>query len=152
MNRRWLLIAALATALALPGCATDSPKQNTGTVIGGVAGGVLGSQVGKGHGKTAATIIGAIAGAAIGGAIGKSMDDVDRMKMAQALENNRTGTPYSWHNPDTDANYTVTPTRTYTTAGGPCREFTTEAVIGGKRETVYGTACRQPDGAWKIVS
>lgn len=152
MNRRLLLITALATALILPGCATDSPKQNTGTVIGGVAGGVLGSRIGSGSGKTAATIVGAIAGAAIGGSIGKTMDDVDRMKMAQALEGTRTGASSTWQNPDTGAHYTVTPTRTYESAEGPCREYTTEAVIGGKREKVYGTACRQADGSWRIAS
>ena len=26
------------------------------------------------------------------------------------------------------------------------------AVIGGKTETVCGTACRQPDGSWKSIN
>jgi len=46
----------------------------------------------------------------------------------------------------------LTPIRAYDTAGGPCREFTTEALIGGRRETVYGTACRQADGSWKVMN
>lgn len=33
-----------------------------------------------------------------------------------------------------------------------CREYTKEMKVNGKRQTAYGTACRQPDGAWKIVS
>ncbi|MCB2081911.1 MAG: hypothetical protein H6908_04280 [Hyphomicrobiales bacterium] len=33
-----------------------------------------------------------------------------------------------------------------------CREYTREIIIGGKRETAYGTACLQPDGTWEIQS
>lgn len=34
--------------------------------------------------------------------------------------------------------------------GTPCREYYMTANIGGKKEQVYGTACRQADGSWKI--
>jgi surface antigen len=44
----------------------------------------------------------------------------------------------------------MVPTNTYDSATGPCREYTIDAVIGGKREKVYGTACRQPDGSWSV--
>lgn len=33
-----------------------------------------------------------------------------------------------------------------------CREYTTETVIAGKRRPTYGTACRQPDGSWRIIN
>lgn len=150
MRKQSFLAIPLIAALLLPGCATEGPKERAGTVIGGVLGGVLGAQVGEGHGRTVAIIAGALAGAAIGGSVGKSMDDNDRRKVAQTLEGVRTGVPSTWRNPDTGVQYAVTPTRTYDTASGPCREFTTEAIIGGKRETVYGTACRQQDGSWKV--
>jgi surface antigen len=45
----------------------------------------------------------------------------------------------------------MVPTRTYESAEGPCREYSLDAEIGGKTEQVYGTACRQPDGSWRIV-
>ena len=61
-----------------------------------------------------------------------------------------TSRPY-WRNPDTGDTYSVTPTRTYETEQGPCREFTMQASIGGRPDTVYGTACRQSDGSWKVV-
>tara|TARA_R110000787_G_scaffold99110_8_gene203617 strand:- start:356 stop:751 length:396 start_codon:yes stop_codon:yes gene_type:complete len=32
-----------------------------------------------------------------------------------------------------------------------CREYNATAVIDGRRVPVYGTACRQPDGSWRIV-
>ena len=37
-------------------------------------------------------------------------------------------------------------------SGAYCREFLQDVTIGGRNEHAYGTACRQPDGAWKIVS
>lgn len=33
-----------------------------------------------------------------------------------------------------------------------CREYTSTANINGKPVQTYGTACRQPDGTWRIVS
>jgi hypothetical protein len=33
-----------------------------------------------------------------------------------------------------------------------CREYQRDVVVGGQRQESYGTACRQPDGAWKIVN
>ncbi len=138
-------------SLGLAACAsTTGPNEGSGMVIGGVLGGLLGSQVGDGRGQTAATIIGAMAGMAIGGSVGRSMDDVDRMKLAAAMETTRTGVVTQWQNPDTGYQYAVTPTQTTETSEGPCREFTMNAQIGGTTEQVYGTACRQSDGSWRI--
>ena len=33
-----------------------------------------------------------------------------------------------------------------------CREFTRDVMVAGKKQPGYGTACRQEDGDWKIVS
>ena len=146
-----MLSLTLAGTLALSGCATtQGQNEQGGMIIGGILGGVLGSQVGKGHGRTAAIIIGSLAGAAIGGNVGRYMDETDRMKTAQTLETVRTGVPSTWRNPDTGYEYEVTPTSTVDTDTGPCREYTVQANIGGKKETVYGTACRQQDGSWKV--
>ncbi len=47
----------------------------------------------------------------------------------------------------------VTATREGTSSSGRyCREFQHEITIGGKREQGYGTACRQPDGSWEVIS
>jgi hypothetical protein len=54
---------------------------------------------------------------------------------------------------DGDAYGSVTAVREgNSTSGRYCREFLHEVRIGGKVEQAYGTACRQPDGAWEIVS
>lgn len=147
--RKWFFVLILA--LLFTGCANQGPNEQTAMVVGGILGGVIGHQVGDGHGRAMATIIGTIAGAAIGGSIGQSMDELDRLKMNASLETVRTGVASEWRNPDTQNEYKVTPTRTFETAVGPCREYTLDATIGGKTEQIYGQACRQADGSWKIV-
>lgn len=144
-------IGALA-AIALMGTGCETRNESAGTVVGGVLGGVLGSQVGKGKGRDVAMVAGAIAGALIGGSVGRSMDENDRMRAQRTLETSRTGETVAWRNPDTAASYEMTPTRTYTAdSGGACREYTMDAWIDGRKETVTGTACRQSDGTWKTM-
>ena len=146
------MLIAVPAALFLAACSTAPSKQDQGMVIGAIAGGILGNQVGGGSGRVLATIAGTAAGAMIGGAIGKSMDQTDQLHSAAALENVRTGVPSAWVNPDTGNQYVMTPTRTYDSGSGPCREYTLDATIGGQEEQIYGTACRQPDGSWVVVN
>jgi hypothetical protein len=47
----------------------------------------------------------------------------------------------------------VVATREGTTPSGRyCREFQHQVSIGGRVEQAYGTACRNPDGSWEVVS
>ncbi|MDJ0740257.1 MAG: RT0821/Lpp0805 family surface protein [Gammaproteobacteria bacterium] len=140
------IAAVAAAALVLGGCQTTREQQ--GNVIGAIAGGVLGAQVGSGSGRTAATIAGTLLGGYLGGRIGRQMDDSDRYRAGEVLESTPTNQSSSWSNPDTGTSYSVTPTRTYYDDARPCREYTTEAWIDGRRETVVGNACRQSDGSW----
>lgn len=152
MKKIATVLIALFTSFSLVSCA-DMTKQDVGTLSGGVVGGLLGSQFGGGSGKLLAVGAGALAGAFLGGAIGKNMDDVDRMKMNQALESNSVGQPAYWQNQKTGASYTVVPTKNVTVNGNRyCREYRSVADIAGKQQQVYGKACRQPDGSWKVVS
>lgn len=61
------------------------------------------------------------------------------------------GEPIIWNENNGSGRVTVTRTGTLPATGQPCREFTQEVVIDGEQETAYGTACRQPDGAWQLV-
>lgn len=143
-------VLALAAAILAGGC-ENVKNEDAGVVVGGALGGLLGSQVGGGTGQLAATAAGALAGAYIGSRIGRSMDEVDRMKVQNTLENTPTGHSVAWSNPDSNTRYEVTPTNTYQQEGQPCRDYTTEAWIDGKREVVKGTACRQADGTWRAI-
>jgi surface antigen len=143
---------SLACVLALSGCGDGQIRnQEVGTGVGAVLGGLLGAQVGGGQGQLAAVAAGTLLGAYLGGNVGRSMDETDRLKTHRTLEATPTGQNSTWQNPDTGNRYDVTPTRTYEDAGRPCREYTTEAWIEGKRETVRGTACREPDGSWRAI-
>ncbi|AOF87432.1 putative 17 kDa surface antigen [Hydrogenophaga sp. RAC07] len=136
------------SAFALGACQAPVTQEQSGMVIGGLLGGAVGSQFGQGSGRTAAVILGTLAGVAVGGSVGRSMAERDKYMTAQTLETVRTGVPSQWVNPDTGYQYTVVPTRTYPRDEGPCREYRVSAVIGGRVEQMWGTACRQPDGSW----
>lgn len=128
-------------------------RERLGQILGGAAGAAIGSQIGGSSGQTAATIGGAILGVLIGGDIGRQMDSVDQRCVGQVLEHAPSGQTVQWQNPDHGTQYTVQPTNTYQRNDGRyCREYITEARVGGRTEQVYGTACRQPDGDWEIIS
>lgn len=152
MKKFFTAIIVLLCSISLVGC-QNVTKQDMGTVTGAVAGGLLGSTVGGGSGRVLAIAAGTLAGAFIGGAIGKNMDDTDKLKMNNALENNAVGQPAYWNNAQTGAKYEVVPTRNVTRDGNEyCREYRTVANVAGKKQQVYGTACRQPDGSWQAVN
>lgn len=141
----------------LAACAPDGQitKRDVGMVVGGAGGAVAGQAIGGNDpaGRVMGTILGVIVGAAVGGYLGSLWDDYDRKQAAYALENGRDNKPVAWRNPNTNSENTMTPVRTYyEPAGTPCREFTQTIYIDGKRETGRGTACRQPDGTWRITN
>ena len=76
------------------------------------------------------------------------------MTLQSTLETAPKGTTASWNNPDSGNAGTVMPVRTVRryTDGTYCREFQQTVTVGGRTEEAYGTACRQADGSWKIVS
>ena len=148
MARKYLIAASL-DALLLGACESNPSKEDIGMVSGAVLGGVIGHQIGGGSGNTIATIGGAALGGFVGSRIGRKMDQDDQRKAAQTLETSPDGHAGSWRNPNTGQSYAVTPKRTYEGADGPCRDFETTTEIDGRKETVRGTACRQPDGSWK---
>ncbi len=151
MKRLCTSIILILCCITLTGCQNMS-KSDVGTMTGAVAGGLIGSTIGQGRGQVMAIAAGAAAGALIGNAVGKSMDDQDRMKMAQALESNNVGKPAYWNNSNTGARYKVTPVKNVTVNNNKyCREYQTVATINGQQQKMYGTACRQPDGSWKVV-
>lgn len=155
MNRlKLILIPCLAFSLG----ACDASNEQIGTIAGAIGGAVVGDALG-GHGTEKVILIaaGTLAGAWLGGSIGRRLDEADRQYMAtntqQALETNQSGTQSQWINPDSGHQGTVTPQPAYKNQDDQyCREFTQTVTIAGKTEEAYGTACRQPDGSWRIVN
>ncbi len=144
-----IFVTTIAIITLSFGCTTT--HEQSGALTGALVGAAVGSTIGKGRGNALAIWLGAVVGANIGTTIGRYMDEQDRLRTSNILETKRTHSSTTWVNPDTRHRYTVTPTRTYTVAEGPCREFTVDAKIGGSTEEVYGTACRQADGSWKVI-
>ena len=154
------LVPLVAVAVLMSSCATmtegvkDNPKAVLGTLLGGAAGAGIAAAAGGGAGA----IVGAgLGGALIGGVIGNRLDARDKRIAAEAaqraFESNRVGQASAWRNPDTGNSGTITPTRTTQLANGQyCREYKQTVVIGGEQHQAYGTACRQPDGTWRMQS
>ena len=149
MKFMFKLLVLTLVSLQISSCAMN--HTDAGTITGGAVGALVGSQF-HGPGRAAAMVGGAVIGAVIGNHIGQSMDAADRMQMRRALEMGPTGRPVVWTNPDNGNYYEIRPERTYYHHRQPCREYTTTAIIGGKKQNIYGKACRMPDGDWRVVS
>lgn len=135
----------------LAGTFSTSTNNIVGSLLGGAVGGLVGNQFGRGSGRTAMTVLGAVDGALAGGAIGRSMEPPDQACIGQTLEHAPTNRTVAWRNPDNNAQYQVTPVRTWQAQDGVyCRDYQTSAVIDGRRERMTGTACREPDGSWRV--
>jgi surface antigen len=160
MSRTTILerLCVVLLALLFASCASmsetykENPKAILGGMGGGAAGGLIAAAAGANPGWIAFSVL---AGGLVGGAIGNKLDDRDKEMAAkaaqQAFENNHAGTPSTWQNPDSGASGTITPTRTYQIEDGQyCREYTQEILVGGEKHQSHGTACRQPDGSWKV--
>jgi len=158
MHKVSKFIAVAVTAVALAGCTEGAGnKEVGGTLLGAAGGGLLGSQIGSGKGQLAATAAGVFLGGLLGQQVGQSLDRADRLHAAQTyqetLETAPSGNTQTWRNPDSGNSGSYTPVRTFQTESGRyCREFQQTINVGGQTERGYGTACRQPDGTWEIVS
>lgn len=165
--------ALIATTMLVSACSAQSNAENArqggvmggggitkgdvGTVLGAAGGAVLGSNVGSGSGRVAAIAVGTLLGAGVGREIGSSLDRADMAyydrTQQQALETAQPGQTLPWQNPQSGNSGSFTPSNYYTnTQGQYCREYSQTIQVGGKSERAYGTACRQPDGNWQIVS
>jgi len=150
-----LLVAFPAlSCTSLANMTSDNPK----AVLGSLGGAAAGAGIAAIAGGSAGWIVAAgLAGGLLGGAIGHHLDSKDKQMAAataaRAFESTPTGQSSAWKNPDSGNSGTITPTKTYQAASGQyCREYRQEVVIGGEKQQAYGTACRQPDGSWKIQS
>ena len=146
------------TAFGLAACAEsgqavrNNPKTTMGGMLGAASGGLIAAAAGGG---AAGIVGGVLLGGLVGGAIGNHLDQKDKEMAMQAanraFENGRTGEASTWRNPDSGNSGTITPTQTYQApSGNYCREYQQEIIVGGEPHKSYGTACRQPDGSWKI--
>ena len=158
MRKTRLAVVAVTAAALLAGCQTGmGTKETGGALAGAAAGGLLGSQFGSGSGQLAMTGAGVILGAFLGSQVGQSLDRSDQLYAQQAanqaFEGGRSGSSYAWQNPDSGNSGVIRPQGvSYYQQGQPCRQYTQTVYVGGRAETLTGTACRNTDGTWTIVN
>jgi len=161
--RKRSLAAAVLIAFLVMSCASSSSLQQTWqedkkAIIGGLGGAAAGGLIAAAVTKSPAGIIGgALLGGLVGGAVGNYLDQRDRELQQQAtmraLETAPSGNSIPWRNPNTGNSGSVTPVKTYQEPNGQyCREYQQVITVGGEKQMAYGTACRMPDGSWKITS
>jgi len=156
---RAALAGVVLVGFGLAGCDPQygggiGPKTTIGGLGGAAGGGLIAAAAGGGGAAIAA---GVIVGGLLGGAVGSALDAQDRamanQAAQQAFENSPSGTPSNWRNPDSGHYGSVTPTRTFQNPNGAyCREYQQQIFIDGRPQQSYGTACRQPDGSWRVVN
>jgi surface antigen len=131
---RGAVLIGAAGALLLAGCvgAPGGPVPAAGVPPGAVAGGV-----------TDAGLDRALKG-----------EDLSLARGAQyrALEYGRTGRPVAWRNEASGHSGEVVAGPGATVNALDCRDYSHTVRLDGRRRTVRGTACRQPNGTWRVVS
>lgn len=153
-QRALVLTTCGALALSVAGCGPQTgPNEAGGTILGAVAGGAIGSMFGGGAGKAAAIVAGTMIGGFLGNTIGRNMDENARQQAYAAQMNAiNGGQAQNWRSPS-GAYGSVTPGPVYVDQSSQaCRQYTHTIVVDGKRQTGTGTACRNPNGTWQIVS
>lgn len=151
------LVASLALPLAA--CSSNSyggGKQNTGTVVGALGGAAAGAAIGGKKNWWWAAGLGALAGGVVGNQVGAYLDRQDQQTSYQtanrALNTVPDGQKATWTNPQNQTSGYTKPIETSKTANGDtCRTFQTGVTAQGESTAGTGTACRQPDGTWKII-
>jgi surface antigen len=141
-----------AGALILAGCGRGG-EITTGAIAGASPGIVLHSPVGAGAGETP---IGAIEGGLLGTDVGRSLSEADReialRTEYEALEYSRASQPKPWRGASGETRGQVNVGGIYQVNRLECRDYSHNVWIGGRLRVVRGTACREPDAVWRIVS
>jgi len=145
--KRMAVVLALSI-FALSSCGGQLTKGQAGAGMGAAGGAIVGQAIGK---STEATLIGMAVGTMLGYIVGNEMDKFDRQQLNNVYETGVSGRPSAWNNPDTGNRYSVTPQPAVQgPRGGTCRRAEIQAVIDGRRETTYSTACRDDYGQWVL--
>ena len=139
-------LIALLFLLLLPSCANMG---QTGAAGGAAAGALIGQAIGH---NTGATLIGAAVGSMLGYIVGNEMDKYDRHQLNHTYERGMSNQRSAWVNPDTGHQYVVTPQPAFQDPGTQrvCRRAEIEAVIDGRPQRTFSTACRDQNGSWQL--
>ena len=143
---KYVSVLALLFLMLLASCAN---RAQTGAAGGAAAGALIGQAIGH---NTQGTLIGAAVGTMLGYIVGNEMDKYDRQQLDHMYERGVSNQRSTWVNPDTGNQYTVTPQPAYQEPSSRrvCRRAEIEAIIDGRPERTYSTACRNEYGQWEL--
>ncbi|MCI5144485.1 MAG: glycine zipper 2TM domain-containing protein [Candidatus Electrothrix sp. AR3] len=141
-------IMAIFSIFLLASCTTAS-RGGIGAAGGAGAGAIAGQAIGH---DTQSTLLGAAIGGVLGYIVGNEMDKFDQQQLSQAYESAPSGQPTTWVNPDHGNQYQVIPQPAYQMPGSNkiCRKAEIIAVINGRSQKTYSTACRDMNGNWQL--
>lgn len=144
-----LIVASLFLASCTNMGVVEGRKGQVGAASGAAAGALIGQAIGH---NTEATLIGTAVGGLLGYIVGNEMDKYDRQELNHVYERGVSNQSSSWVNPDTGNQYNVTPSPAYTnqSTNQICRQAEISALIDGRQETTYTTACRDNSGRWVL--
>jgi len=144
------IIASLVLATFLLGSMyVCADKAQSGAGLGALAGATVGALTAKN--KISGAAIGAGIGALLGYAIGNELDKTDRAHIGKALEENPSGKPVAWKNPDNGSSYEATPGVPYSQDNKIYRDVYIKANVDGQEKDLKAKAYRNPDGTWVLV-
>ena len=140
------VVFVLLALLTLSSCAT---RGQTGALGGAASGALIGQAIGR---NTGGTLIGAAVGMSLGYMFGNEMDKYDRGRMSNVYETGLSNRRSEWVNPDTGNQYSVTPLPAYQhpSTQQVCRRAEITAMIDGRPQRTYSTACRNASGEWVL--
>lgn len=100
--------------------------------------------------------VGIIGGGLIGGALGSGLSAHAR-RMAieaeyRALEATPAGEPVQWQDTASGRSGGVVAAQPYRVGSQDCRQYEHTIDAGGSQRKARGTACRNPDGSWTLLS
>ncbi|HXA22072.1 MAG TPA: RT0821/Lpp0805 family surface protein [Acetobacteraceae bacterium] len=83
---------------------------------------------------------------------GGGADEAVQQLLQSALEHTMSGQEISWTDNASRHTVTVQPIRTYRASGTFCREYRETAINATQpnERTMYGLACRSPEGTWSV--
>ena len=83
---------------------------------------------------------------------GPGVEEAANRLLQAALEHTVSGQAISWSDNAAHQTVTVEPLRTYRATSTFCREYRETAVIAAQasERTMYGLACRNPEGIWNV--
>jgi surface antigen len=142
-----LLLSSCAGTSGDPFAVKSGHKGQVGAIGGAAGGALLGQAIGH---STEATLIGVAIGTMLGYMVGSEMDKYDAQRLNYVYERGVSGQTSTWINPDKGQRMVIPQPAYNGPQGRPCRKAEISAIIDGRTQSTYTTACRDPYGSWQL--